>query len=319
MSSENREDNDAAIAALRQAVSLDASYAPAYAELARAYSIKGFYFAPDSERKALSEDAEIAVQKALALDANLAEAHFARGLMLWTPARRFPHEQAVQAYKRAIVLDSTLDEAHHQLALVYLHVGLFDEAQAEIDKALAINPANSLARFRIGVVALYRGDFERAYAVFKSTPLERNPTLWAFQTATALFRLGRTQEAADLIDKFLRDYPRDEGGVGNSVRAMMLARAGRRREAEASIAKAVELGRNFGHFHHTAYNIATAYALLGDPQRAIGYLENAADDGFPCYPLFAKDALLDSLRKDPRFVTLMARLERDWEERKRRL
>ena len=319
MRSENREDNDAAIKALREAVSLDPSYAPAYAELASAYSIKGFYFAPDSERKTLREDAEVAVEKALALDANLAEAHFARGLMLWTPARRFPHEQSVQAYRRAIQLDSTLDEAHHQLALVYLHVGLLDDAQAEIDKALAINPTNTLARFRIGVIALYRSDFEKAYDVFNSTPLERNPTLWAFQTATALFRMGRTQEAADLIDKFLRDYPRDEGGVGNSVRAMMFAQAGRRREAEAAIAKALELGRNFGHFHHTAYNIATAYALLGARQKAIGFLENAADDGFPCYPLFAKDALLDSLRKEPRFVALLARLERDWQERKRRL
>jgi len=319
VTSENREDIDAAIAALRQAVSLDASFAPAYAELARAYSIKGFYFAPDSERKTLREDADVAVEKALALNPNLAEAHFARGLMLWTPARRFPHEQTVQAYKRAIMLDSTLDEVHHQLALVYLHVGLFDEAKVEVDKALAINPSNTLARFRIGVIALYQGDFERAYAVFNSTPLEQNPTLWGFQTATALFRLGRTKEAEDMIDKFLRDYPRDEGGVGNSVRAMMLAKAGHRREAEAAIAKAVELGQNFGHFHHTAYNLATAYALLGDRQRAIGYLENAADDGFPCYPLFAKDALLGSLRKEPRYVTLMARLERDWKERKRQL
>jgi hypothetical protein len=49
----------------------------------------------------LNEDAEVAVDKALAIDPNLAEGYFARGLMLWTPSKRFPHEQAVQAYKRA--------------------------------------------------------------------------------------------------------------------------------------------------------------------------------------------------------------------------
>ena len=81
----------------------------------------------------------------------------------------------------------------------------------------------------------------------------------------------------------------------------------------------MKLGQNFGHFHHTAYNIASAYALLGNRDKAIEYLQGAADDGFPCYPLFASDAQLDALRQDPRFIALMAKLERDWEERKKSL
>jgi tetratricopeptide (TPR) repeat protein/tRNA A-37 threonylcarbamoyl transferase component Bud32 len=319
VSSENRQDNDAAITALRQAITASPAFAPAHAELARALTIKSFYFAADTEKKQLDEDAEVAVQRALSLEPDLAEAHFARGLMLWTPARRFPHDQAVRAYQQAIALDPKLDEAHHQLGLVLLHVGLLDQGKGEIEQALAINPGNTLARFRLGVAALYQNQFEQAYAIFNSTPLERSPSLWAFQTATALFRLGREQEATELIDRFLRDYPRDEGGVGHSVRAMLLARSGQRRAAEAAIAEALELGRGFGHFHHTAYNIATAYALLGDVEPAIRWLESAADDGFPCYPLFASDTQLDRLRGDARFRTLMARLEREWEERKQSL
>ena len=153
----------------------------------------------------------------------------------------------------------------------------------------------------------------------KSTPLERNPTLWAFQEATVLFRLGRDAEAAALIDKFLRDFPQDEGGVGYSVRAMMLAKAGRRSEAEASIAKSIELGRNFGHFHHSAYNIASAYALLGMNDKAATWLQDAADNGFPCYPLFSSDSQLDGLRRDVRFATMFASLKREWDARMRSL
>ena len=312
---ENLEANTAGIAALREAIAKDPNFAPAYAELSRAYTVRGFYFAPDSEKRQLHEDAEIAAEKSLAIDPNLADGYFARGLLLWTPQRRFPHQQAAEAYRRAIQLDPRSDEAHHQLALVELHVGLLDQAQAQIDTALAINPANTLARFRLGVLALYRGQYEEAYAIFQTTPTERTPSLAAFQTATALFRLGREQEAAQLIDRFLGEFPNDEGGVGNSVRAMMLAKAGRRREAEAAIATAVRLGRNFGHFHHTAYNVASAYALLGDNTQAIRFLEEAVDTGFPCYPLFAQDTQLDALRKDPRFVALIARLERDWKQR----
>lgn len=319
VSAENAEDNDRAIVTLHQAVTMDAAFAPARAQLSRALTIKGFYFAPDSEKKELREEADFQDQKALSLDPNLAEGYFAQGLLLWSPARRFPHEQAAQALRKAITLDPQLDEAHHQLALILMHVGLLDEAQSELEKALSINASNSLARFRLGVVELYREHYDRAYEIFNSTPHDQNPSLWAFQMATALLRLGRAREANDMIDTFLRDYPKDQGGVGSSVRAMMLAKAGRRSDAEDAIAHAVRLGKNFGHFHHTAYNIAAAYSLLGNRDKAIEYLQDAADDGFPCYPLFASDIQLDGLRRDVRFIALMAKLERDWKERKRSL
>jgi Flp pilus assembly protein TadD len=143
--------------------------------------------------------------------------------------------------------------------------------------------------------------------------LKANPSLWAFQYATALFRLGRTEEATQLIDDYLRKYPQDEGGVGTSVKAMMLAKAGKSREAEASIQRSIEIGRGFGHFHHTAYNIASAYALMNQPAPAVEWLQNAADDGFPCYPLFASDTNLDSLRNDEQFIAFMTKLKQQWE------
>jgi tetratricopeptide (TPR) repeat protein len=199
-SSENRVENEEAIALLRQAVAADPELAPAHAELARAYTIRAFYYAPDSQKKQLFDDAAVAVEKALALEPNLAEGYFAKGLMLWTPRNRFPHEQAIIAYQRALSLGPRLDEAHHQLALVLLHVGLFDAAWAHIDTSLAINPANTLARFRYGVISMYRGDYEQANLHFHRTPLDHNPSLWAFQQATALFRLGRSAEAIALIE-----------------------------------------------------------------------------------------------------------------------
>ena len=310
---ENRDDNQTAINLLEQAVKTDPNFAAAWAELARAYNIKSFYLAAQAEKKGLIEDAEVAVEKALALDPNLAEGHFARGLILWSHEKRFPHEQAIQSYRRALTLNPNLDEAHHQLGLIYFHIGLFDKASAELEKALEINPGNTLARYRFGVIDLYRGKYEDAIAVFKSTPLDKNPSLHAFQTATALFQLGRNDEAAALIDKYLHDYPNDEGGVGTSVKAMLLAKAGREREAEEAIKRADEIGRNFGHFHHAAYNIASAYALLKKPEKAEEWLELAADDGFPCYPLFDSDANLKNLRQDARFVTFMAKLKQQWE------
>ena len=311
--SENREDNHEAIRYLRLSVAADPNLAPAYAELARAYTLRAFFYAPDSERKSLNEDAEIAVDRALTLQPGLADAWFVKGFMLWTPSRRFPHDQAIAAYRRALSLNSQLDEAHHQLALVLLHVGLLDEAKAHIDSALAINPLNTLARFRYGVIASYRGDYSEADRIFRSTQKNLNPSLWVFQEAAALLRLGQTDAASALLSRFLADNPKDEGGVGHSVLAMIAARAGRRTEADSAISRAISLGGGFGHFHHTAYNIAVAETMLGRKSAAIKYLEQAADDGFPCYPLFATDIDLAVLRSEPRFVALLARLNVDME------
>jgi eukaryotic-like serine/threonine-protein kinase len=312
VSSENEQNNDAAIALFEQAVSADPNFAAAYAELARAYTIKSRLFAPPAEKKKLNEDAEVAVEKALAIDPNLAEAHFARGLILWTPYYRFPHEQAIHSFRRALELNPNLDEAHHQLGYIYLHIGLLDKAGQELEKALSINPANTLARFRLGQIEMCRAKYEEALQIFNTTPLEKNPTVASYRS-TALFRLGHNDEAAASIEKFFHDFPKDEGGLVTSVKAMMMAKAGKRQEAEALIQRAIDIGRGYIHFHHTSYNIASAYAMMHQPGPALKWLQVTADEGFPCYPMFLADTQLDNLRQDQRFIAFMAEQKQQWE------
>jgi serine/threonine protein kinase len=306
--SANRQDNETAIKLLEQAVDVDPNYAEAYAALAQAYNFKSFNFASESERKKLDEDAEVAVNKALALNPNLAEGHLARGLVLWTHTKRFPHEQAIQSFKRAISLNPNLDDAHQWLAAVYLHIGLLNEAWDEAQKALAINPNNTTGRFRLGVIEIYRGKYEDAVSTFKTVPPDVAPSMVNRNMATALFQLGRTDQAAVIVEDYLRNYPPDEdGGEVTSVKAMLLARAGKRQEAEETIKHAIEVGKGFGHFHHTAYNVASAYAIMNDPDEALRWLQDAADDGFPNYSYFEIDHNLDNLRKNPRFVEFLSR------------
>lgn len=121
LQSQDKENNEAAIAALERAVAIDPTFAAAQAELAQAYVWKLFLFAPGEGQ--LAEKAFVAVEKALALDPELAVAHLARGRLLWTPANHFPHEKAIQEYRRALELNPNLDEARNQLALVYCHIG----------------------------------------------------------------------------------------------------------------------------------------------------------------------------------------------------
>lgn len=308
---QNRDDIETAIASLERAVSLDSTFASAYAELAQAYVWKLFLFAP--QEKQLEEKAFTATEKALALDPNSAVAYLARGRLLWTPANHFPHEKAIREYRRALALNPDLDEARNQLAIVYNHIGAFDEARKELEQAIAINPNNSLVQFRIGETFLFQCKYDQALTALRNVPIEANRAMVGHQIVWALFNLGKKDEASANLEQFLRDYPEDNRGLFTSVQAVMAAADGRERLAEDKIRTAIERGKGFGHFHHTAYYIACAYALMNKREQAIQWLESTAADGFPCYLLFKTDPNLNNLRKEPRFEMFMEKLRQQWE------
>ena len=316
-SSENREDTDAAIKVLEAAVAMDPKLAGAYAQLARAYNTLAFKFSSIADGKHYHENAEIAILKALALDPDLAEGHFARGLILWTNTKGFPHEQAIQSYKRSLTIDPNSDEAHHQLSTVYAHIGLLDEAHQSVRRALEINPNNTMARFRVGVYYAYQGKFDDALRVFKTIPRDVSPMLVDRCIADVLVQIGSLSEADAMVEHYLENFPQDEGGSFASVKAVLLAKKGRATEADVAIERALRIGRGFGHFHHTAHNIASAHAAMKRPDEAVKWLEHASDDGFPNLPYFEIDPNLNKVRRHPRFVKFVAKLRPQWERFKK--
>ena len=151
------------------------------------------------------------------------------------------------------------------------------------------------------LVALTAGDF--------------NPSLWTYHVSWTLLYLGRKDESVATIAEFRRLEAKDRGGVVASVEAIAAAMAGDVASAERTIATAVENGKGFGHFHHAAYDIGSAYALLGRSAEAVRWLRTAAENGFPCYPLYAKDPNLDRIRSDRDFSAFLGRLRAEWEKR----
>ena len=129
----------------------------------------------------------------------------------------------------------------------------------------------------------------------------------------AFIQTGRLGEAKSLVDDYLRKSPTDEGGSFTSVRALLFAKSGDRRDAETHIERAIEIGKDFGHFHHTAHNIASAYSALNEADEAVKWLGVAADGGFPNYTYFQVDPNLDAIRSRPSFAEFMARLKARWE------
>ncbi|HLI64428.1 MAG TPA: hypothetical protein VKV05_13610, partial [Terriglobales bacterium] len=66
------------------------------------------------------------------------------------------------------------------------------------------------------------------------------------------------------------------------------------------------------HFHHAAYHIAVAFSLMDRVAPALEWLSFASRDGFPCYPLFERDANLVKIREDAGFIEFMSALRCEW-------
>src|SRR5206468_2721260 len=150
---ENREDDSAAISWLERAVALDPDFAAAQADLAWAYNMRANQFAPWDT--AAVTRAGLAAERALRLAPDLAEAHFARGVLLSSVAGRFAPGPAIREYRRALELNPNLARAHQNLGNIYLHRGLLDKAVDEFRATLAIDPANYGATRRLGIVLVY--------------------------------------------------------------------------------------------------------------------------------------------------------------------
>ena len=131
--------------------------------------------------------------------------------------------------------------------------------------------------------------------------------------AETLIQGGRLSEAEAITADYLQRFPKDDGGSFTSVKALLLAKAGDEKGALELIERSVEVGSGFGHFHHSAYNIASAYAAMGRPEEAVKWLDFAAENGFPNYPYFQIDPNLDGIREHPQFVDFMSRLRPQWE------
>lgn len=305
------EDNTVAIQLFERAATLDPSFALAQASLAGAYLERVAQYAP-SDSESL-ERAYVAIEKALILDPNLADAHVANARLLWGATRQFAHEQSVREDRRALLLNPNLETAHAHLAFVYLHVGLLEKAVSEFEKALALDPQQWMAQERIGQTRLIQGRYTEGLRLIREVPTTESPPLRTYDLVWALTVLGNDSEAAAVIGGYLRDHPEDRGGVLTSSRAILWAKRGDARSAEADIQSAIRRGAGYVHFHHTEYNIAVAYALLRQPAMAVPWLQRTAAEGFPCYPLFANDPRLNSIRKDPAFIAFLRDQRAQWE------
>jgi tetratricopeptide (TPR) repeat protein len=191
---------------------------------------------------------------------------------------------AEASFRRALELQPDLGQAHNRLIHFYIRHRRDREALEQSRKALRLAPLDPSA-IAVGEAELVAGDPGRARELFEQIL----PSMKGV-------RLGRLSSA----------------GVETSL-AYTHIRAGRRGEAEALLAESLTADKrqldSRNQDWSVPYDTACVHALRGEKDEAFRWLDKAIEAGWRGWPLGTRSPLLDSLRSDPRFHQIEARLE----------
>ncbi len=145
------------------------------------------------------EKATEAYRAAIALNPNLAEAHYNYGVLLLSSDGKLA--EAKVAFEKAIAADPAHALAHHNLGTILQQQGQLALAQKQFEKAVEIDPGSRNSRFQLGRLYANAGRNADAIAQFEKTlgvDDEMTPTfLYALAAATA--RAGDASKARTLL------------------------------------------------------------------------------------------------------------------------
>jgi len=169
----SKEGLDTAVVYFRRATELDPEYAEAYAGLADAYVLLGYYgFRPSD---AMFPKAKEAALLSLQLDSTVASAHAALALEL-TGEREFT--DAESEYRKAIASDSTYATAHQWYAMLLMILGRKPEAVVESRRAANLDPLSRQIQSTYGIFLNSSGEHAAALRQFQKVVSEEPDSAW---------------------------------------------------------------------------------------------------------------------------------------------
>jgi TolB-like protein/DNA-binding winged helix-turn-helix (wHTH) protein/Tfp pilus assembly protein PilF len=290
-----------AIAHFEHAIDLDPGYAEAYSGLADAYTALGYtsYWAP---RDSFPKAREFA-NKALQIDPSLPEAR--ASLAYVKLYYDWDWEGAEAEFQKAIAVNPNYGTAHHWYSVLLTARGRHEEAFSEIHRAHDLDPLSVPINTDIGFELYYARRYEEAITQLRSV-LQTSPKF-----PLAHLWLGRAYEQkgmyAEAITEFqqagtaLKDWPVIIAAAGHAY-----ARWGHKSDATAALGRMNELTKEE---YVTPYGVALIYAGLDDRQQAMNWLQDAYEDRSHWLVWLNLDPRFDNVRSDPRFQELLQRMK----------
>jgi serine/threonine protein kinase/Tfp pilus assembly protein PilF len=293
----NLADARKAIEALQQAVQLDPNYAQAWAGLAYAHRTLSLY-SPISTHETYKRSIE-AINKALAIDESLSEAHSAlcenKYLYEWDFAG------AERECKRALELDPNSAQAHEIFSRYLMGRGRLDEAINEIETAIDLAPESRFNNRNYGRALFYARRYKEAEEQFKRVLAMDENFVGTYSWLTSTLALqGKEAEAYDWFKKLLAYRKVNEGTFRVFENAFQTS-------GWRGIWR--EWIRRFDTIGGITFDGALYNAQLGNTDEAFKYLEKVYEQRGIWMAYLRVEPRLDPLRDDPRFQDLLKRVE----------
>jgi TolB-like protein/tetratricopeptide (TPR) repeat protein len=289
-----------AIEYYEKAVALDPAFAQAHAALARAHVARSDW--SHKPGRLVLEEARASALRALELDSQSVEGHLAladvRKRVDWDwPA-------AERGYRTALELNPSSDAAHRSYGVFLAALGRHDEAIAEAERAVELDPLCLTVNSSAAWVCYTARQYDRGIAWCRHT-LELRPGFVMARRflAAAYLQTGRIQEAIAELEETIRH----SGPEPVLVAWLAHARAieGRRAESLAGLQQLRELAAKR---YVSAYQTSLVYVGLGDVDGAFASLEQACADRASGLVNLCVEPRLDPIRADPRYGVLVERL-----------
>ncbi|HEY9231506.1 MAG TPA: tetratricopeptide repeat protein, partial [Blastocatellia bacterium] len=262
---------------------------------------------------------------AIALSPRHTQAHQFLGGALLGVGR---YDEAIAAIKRALEIEPNNAGAHSALGRAYwVGKGMLAEGIEELEKSVAINPQAGYAYLQLAYLHTLRGSYERAEAVARDAVELQERYISGregLQIVGAHSRLGYVYYCQARYDEALREYNYELKFLQSSDHALRHRalieldqkmgaaywRRGLAADAERHFASGIkryeELQTRGAADPFTKYYVANLYALKGDADQALKYLQDAIAKLPAVNRVRASiDPDFDTLRDDPRFQKLI--------------
>src|SRR5712672_3482552 len=287
-------DTDMSAKYFERATQLDPSYALAWVGLSRARKWQAAIgLIPKEEGYRVAREA---VERALALNPNLAAAHTQMGRI--KQQVDFDWAGADASFQRAVEAEPGSPESVRSAASSAALLGRFDEALQLARRAVDLDPLNADSGASLAEIEYLMGQLDKAAADFKKA-LELNPDVVAAHMVLSQIYVmqGRPQNALPEIERVHYD----------PVRAFLYAIAyhalGREKESDTALKELIAKYETI-----YPYQIAEIYAFRNQTDEAFEWLDRAyakRDDGLIATKV---EPLLKRLHSDPRFAALLKKL-----------
>ena len=279
-----------------QALELDSTYALAYAGLADAYFIMA-YWGWYPMKEGYSKGKEYAL-KTLSINNNIAEAHATLGgIATWY---EWNWKDAEEELKLAIYLNPNYATAYQYYSELLNILGKNNGAREQIDQALKFNP-HSLIMNNLSAFYYYNNeDYEKSIVASKKT-LEIADVIYPkIRILKSYVKLGMNEKA---IEQIISIILKDSINYNYELLDNIYQKSG----IEGVIYWFIDWMVINRPKHY--YRIASLYAIIGDEQKAIEYLEKRMKSDRPIKPSINSDSDFNFLKTNPRFQAMLKEMK----------